>query len=155
MPSHSVWRELYMFFLCDMYLILLCSLPLDHCCLSFNKKKNSVDILSLIFFYVEWLCDLTVLEIACRCVRWMDWYSWMLILIVRVSIFSCSFSVKMYCCTALSAVCDWICAWQVFITIPINQVTPTLALFVNRSHKKVSSNLAAGALAEWTKIYNF
>ena len=50
-----------------------------------KKKKNSV----------EWLCDLTFLEIACRCVRWIDWYSWMLILIVCVIIISCSFSVKM------------------------------------------------------------
>ena len=35
---------------------------------------------------VEWLCHLTVLEIACRCVRWIDWYSWMFILIVCVTV---------------------------------------------------------------------
>ena len=49
----------------------------------------------------------------------MDWYSWMLILIVRVSIFSCSFSVKMYYCTVLSTIFVWICALQVFIIIII------------------------------------
>ena len=27
---------------------------------------------------VEWLCDLTVSEIACRCVRWIDWYGWIM-----------------------------------------------------------------------------
>ena len=37
--------------------------------------------LFIFFFNVDWLCDLTVLEIVCRCVRWMHWYSWMLILI--------------------------------------------------------------------------
>ena len=37
-------------------------------------------------------------------------------MIVCVSIFSSSFSVRVYCCTALSAVFDWICAIQVFIT---------------------------------------
>ena len=49
--------------------------------------------------HVEWLRHLPVLEIACRCVRQMHWYNWMLILIVCVSIFSCSFSVRMQCIT--------------------------------------------------------
>ena len=38
-------------------------------------------------------------------------------MIVCVSIFSCSFSVRMYHCTALSAVSGWICALQVSIVI--------------------------------------
>ena len=48
---------------------------------------------------IKWLCDSAVLEIACRCVSWMDWYSWMLILLVCVSIFPSSFSVRMLCNT--------------------------------------------------------
>ena len=39
--------------------------------------------------------------------------------IVCVSVFSRSFSVRMYYCTALSAVLDWICALQVFIIVII------------------------------------
>ena len=39
--------------------------------------------------------------------------------IVCVSIFSCLFSVRMYYCTALSAVFGWICALQVFTIISI------------------------------------
>ena len=82
------------------------------CCLSFF----------LLFFNVEWLCELTVLEIACGCVE-MDGLiqldASMDSMIVCVSIFSSSFSVRMYYCTAHGTVFHWICALQVFIIIII------------------------------------
>ena len=62
-----------------------------------------------------------MLEIARRCVRWMDWYSWMLTLIqwlyVRVSFLVRSLS---ECITVQRlAVFDQICTLQVFIIIII------------------------------------
>ena len=58
-------------------------------------------------------------------------------MIVCVSIFSCSFSVRMYYCTALSVVFDWICALQVFVIIII--INPSLLMFVLCSPDTIST----------------
>ena len=98
-------------------LVLLCSLPLDHCCLWLSELLKIFHSIALwAFFYVKWLCYLTVLEFASRCVRWIGWYSWIMVDVNIDCICDYLFFFVLcqnvrYHCTALSTVFNWICTF--------------------------------------------
>ena len=66
-----------------------------------KQRQTNKDLFHFKLFYCLTLSDCVIwlLEIASRRVRWIDWHSWLLILSVCVRIFSCSFSVRMWCIT--------------------------------------------------------